>query len=277
MQQLGGRVPGEEHASAVQARDRHEVELQLGDDPEVALAAAQRPEQLGVADGVDPPDRAVGGDDLGAAHVVGGEPVAAGHRAEPAAEGVADHADLARRPAQRGQAVRRGGLDHLRPPRARPDAGGAGHRVDRHRRQAPGGDEHTAGQVGDQPVPGGPDGHRVSPLGGPADGGGDVVGARGAHDHRGAGVCVVLKPATSAATRGSSPARTGPATRICGWTSEGEEMVIGGLRGYGERSGVGRRGGTTMGGRSCASLEPAPGRLGTGSGPPASCTRPGRW
>jgi hypothetical protein len=59
VQQLGGGVPGEEHASAVQARDRHEVELQLGDDPEVALAAAQRPEQLGVADRVDPPDRAV--------------------------------------------------------------------------------------------------------------------------------------------------------------------------------------------------------------------------
>jgi hypothetical protein len=31
----------------VQARHRHQVELQLGDDAEVALAAAQRPEQLG--------------------------------------------------------------------------------------------------------------------------------------------------------------------------------------------------------------------------------------
>ena len=45
-------------------REREEVELDRRDDAEVAAAAAQRPEEVGLVVGVDAAERAVGGDEL---------------------------------------------------------------------------------------------------------------------------------------------------------------------------------------------------------------------
>ena len=47
-----------------------QAELQPCHDPEVAAAAADRPEQVGFVVGVDLPDPAVGGDHLGREQVV---------------------------------------------------------------------------------------------------------------------------------------------------------------------------------------------------------------
>ena len=55
-------VPG--HHARVGLGDRQQLELELGDDAEVAAAAAQRPEQVGLALGVDLDDLAVGGHEL---------------------------------------------------------------------------------------------------------------------------------------------------------------------------------------------------------------------
>ena len=89
VQHRGGVVAREEDRAAVERRDRDEVERHLGDDPEAALAAAHRPEQVDVvgvgALGEHLADGAVGGDDREPGDVVGGEAVAArtagrGHR-----------------------------------------------------------------------------------------------------------------------------------------------------------------------------------------------------
>ena len=74
------------------------------DGAEVAAAAAQRPEQLGVlvAGGAD--QLPVGGDELDGEEAVAGEAVAAAEPAEAAAERVADDADVGRGAGQRGEA-----------------------------------------------------------------------------------------------------------------------------------------------------------------------------
>ena len=58
--------------------DLVQAELELGDDPEVAAAAAQRPEQVGVLVVARPGDPAVGGDDLRGDEVVDAQPGLAG-------------------------------------------------------------------------------------------------------------------------------------------------------------------------------------------------------
>jgi Insertion element 4 transposase N-terminal len=65
----------------------------------------------------------------GRGDAAGGQPVAAGQPAEPAAQGVAGHADARRAPGQPGQAVPGRRDDHVLPHRAGPGAGGAGSRV----------------------------------------------------------------------------------------------------------------------------------------------------
>jgi hypothetical protein len=59
--------------------------VEARDDADVPAAAADRPEQLGLAVGVDLEHAAVGGDDLGAEEVVDREPVLADQVAHPAA------------------------------------------------------------------------------------------------------------------------------------------------------------------------------------------------
>ena len=83
--------------------DRVERELEAGHGAEAPTAAAQRPEQLGLALAVDHPHAPVGRDDLDRQHAVGGQAVAAPEPAQPAAERVADHADVRRGARERGE------------------------------------------------------------------------------------------------------------------------------------------------------------------------------
>ncbi|HSK57986.1 MAG TPA: hypothetical protein VK935_02925, partial [Actinomycetospora sp.] len=128
--------------------------------PTLPPAAAQRPEQVGVVLGGDDPQLAVGGDDVEAAHVVGGPPVAPPQHPEPAAERVGDGADRRRGPRQRGQPERRGLVEHHGPHRAGPDPRRAVGRVDAHRRRPPGGQQQDVVGGDRDAVPGGlhPDG-----------------------------------------------------------------------------------------------------------------------
>src|SRR6185312_10295262 len=93
------------------------------DHAEIAAASAQSPEQWAVGHRSKAP---VGGHDVEAADVVGGEPVAAGHEPEAAAERVADRAHARGAAGQRGEAVWRGRLDHPLPGGPGLDIGGAG-------------------------------------------------------------------------------------------------------------------------------------------------------
>ena len=68
------------------AGDRVQPELELGHDAEVAAAAAQAPEQLGLAGIVDADPLARGRDQLERLHVVARQPVLAGEPAHAAAE-----------------------------------------------------------------------------------------------------------------------------------------------------------------------------------------------
>jgi hypothetical protein len=88
-----------------------QAELELGDHAEVAAAAADRPEQVGILVRRGPLDPPVGGDQLGRGEVVDGQPGLAGQPAhataqrQPADTGVTDRAG------GHGQAVRlRGGV-----------------------------------------------------------------------------------------------------------------------------------------------------------------------
>ena len=74
-----------------------------GHDAEVAAAAAQGPEQLGLVLGVGADEAALGGDELDRGHGVRLHAVLAGEPADAAAERVADDADVRRGAVQRGQ------------------------------------------------------------------------------------------------------------------------------------------------------------------------------
>ena len=181
VQERRGVVAGEEDAAAEQRGHRDQLELQRGDDAEVALAAADGPEQLGLGVGADPAQPAVGGDDLDGGHVVGREAVLATQRAHAPTERVADDPDVGRRPAQPRQPELGGGLHHADPPDAGLDAGDAALGVDVHPLHAAGGDHQRAGGVADGAVTGGLDGDPQVVRDRPGDGGGDVGRAGGAH------------------------------------------------------------------------------------------------
>ena len=83
--------------------DRLELELERGDDAEVAAATAQPPEQLGVAVGARAHEPAVGGDDVGAHEVVAGQALLAHEPADAAAEGEARDAGRRDEPAGGGE------------------------------------------------------------------------------------------------------------------------------------------------------------------------------
>src|SRR3954449_427739 len=67
--------------------ERVELELEGGGDAEVAPAAVQRPEEVGVLVAAGPDGDAVGGDELDGAEVVAGQAVLALQPARAAAEG----------------------------------------------------------------------------------------------------------------------------------------------------------------------------------------------
>ncbi len=123
-------VPGE-HAR-VDHLERQQRDLERGHDAERAAAAAQGPEELGVALGVGADDLAVRGHELGGEQVVALQPVAAGQPAHAAAQRVAGDADVGGGAVQRGEAMRAGGLDDVLPEGARADAGDALLRIDGH-------------------------------------------------------------------------------------------------------------------------------------------------
>jgi hypothetical protein len=112
---LLGVLPVPDQHSGVRGLDRVEPELHRGDDPEVATAAPDRPEQVGLVLGVGAHQPAVGGDQLDRSDAVGGHAEGPGVPPDAAAEGVADDADVGGGAVQRGQAERRHGLDHVDP------------------------------------------------------------------------------------------------------------------------------------------------------------------
>jgi len=138
----------EPQRAPVEAGLLHQIELDRGDDAQRALAAAQPEEQVGVLGGGRPAKFAVAGDDLDRPDPVGGQAVGAGHRAETAAGGVADDADVGDGAGQRRQAVRRGRLDNAQPLDAGADPGPA-LGVDDAFVEAGGADQQLADQRGD--------------------------------------------------------------------------------------------------------------------------------
>src|SRR5690606_29734079 len=100
------------------------------DDADVAAAAAQRPEQVGVRVGAGFDQATVGGDDVGFDQVVEREAEAAREVAEAAAEGEPGHAGGRDDAGGRGQAEGMRGVVDVAPERATADARGAGLRVD---------------------------------------------------------------------------------------------------------------------------------------------------
>ena len=121
-QDLGGPLEAEEQRARVQLAHGHDRELERGHDPEVPAAAAQRPEQLGLVLGVGAHEVAVGGDELDRGHRVGLQAVLAGQPADPAAERVADDADVRRGAVQAREPELRQPRRHVLPARRRADA-----------------------------------------------------------------------------------------------------------------------------------------------------------
>ena len=107
VQHLGGALEREEHRSGVELVDRVDGELDRGHDAEVAAAAAQRPEQVGVVLGVGAHERPVGGHELERGHGVRLQAVLAREPAHAAAERVAGDPDVRRGAVQPGEPVGR--------------------------------------------------------------------------------------------------------------------------------------------------------------------------
>jgi hypothetical protein len=151
-----------------------EAHLERGRDAEVAAAAAQRPEEVGVLVGARGDDRAVGRDDLGPEQAVGREAMLAREPPHTAAERVAGDADGRRRAGEGREAARRGRSDDGAPLRARADARDPPIRVDedrRHRRRV---HDDPAIERHERPVARGLNGKREVVLAGDEDGAADV-------------------------------------------------------------------------------------------------------
>jgi hypothetical protein len=119
---LGGAVEAEQQHAAVDLAHRDQLELDRDDRGEAPATAAQRPEELGVLVAAGAHEPAVGGDDLGGEQPVAGEAVAAAEPAQPAAERVADDADVGRGARERGQPGLGRGPRDVHPLRAGLDA-----------------------------------------------------------------------------------------------------------------------------------------------------------
>src|SRR5215217_3097945 len=88
VQDLGGALPQEEQHPRVDLGEREQLDLQRGDQPEVAAAAAQGPEQVRVVLVIDTAQPAVRGHELDGDDAVGREAVPAAVPADAAAEHV---------------------------------------------------------------------------------------------------------------------------------------------------------------------------------------------
>lgn len=114
--------------------------------------------------------------------MVGGVPELPGQDAQPAAQRVGDGAHPGGGAVQRGEPVRCRRLDHLPPGGARPDGGGAAHRVDPYGVHPGGTDQDPALDGARQAVPGGVDGDPEPARGGACHGVTYVIGPGGLDD-----------------------------------------------------------------------------------------------
>ena len=185
-QQVAGLVELEEHRPAVDVLDRAHPELERRDDPEVAAAAADGPEEVGVLLVARDVEAAVGGHHVRGEEVVAGQAEAPGEVADAAAQ--RQPAD----PGGRDDAARGGQTErisrgvHVAPGGAALDAGGLGQRVHP--------DAAHGGEVDDQRVVRRAESrHAVRPspyrdcqvvLGREPHGSHHVTGVGRAHDHR---------------------------------------------------------------------------------------------
>ena len=93
-------APNESSTETASRPDRVQAKLELGDDAEVATAAAQPPEQIRTLLGADVEHVALGGHEFVGEDVVAGQPVAAGQPTHAATEG--ETADASVRDVARG-------------------------------------------------------------------------------------------------------------------------------------------------------------------------------
>ena len=164
--------------------DRMQVVLEGGGDAEVAAAAAQPPEKLGLAARVDADPVRVGGDEVDGAQVVDGEPVPAHEVSDPAAERQPADPDAADGAARGGQPVPLRGEVQFRPDHAARRPGDARSRVDGHRLHVReiDHDAAVAHRMAEDRVPAAADGDRQLALAREPQRRLDVVGARAARD-----------------------------------------------------------------------------------------------
>ena len=186
-----GRGRQDEDAAG-ELRDVVQLEAQPRDDAEVAAAAADRPEQVGVPLGVDLQHPAVGGHDLGRQELVDRHPVLADEEADAAAERDAADADRAGVAEAGGEPVRAGGGGVLARGQAAAGPGGAAREVDVELAQAANveHDAAVARGVAGGAVAAAADGQLGAAVTGERDDAGHVGRVGGAGDQRGAPVDV---------------------------------------------------------------------------------------
>ncbi len=139
-QRLGPVAPGLKHLTGPLDRPEHragvqfwllvERDLERGHDAEVAAAAANGPEQVGLVLAVGADEPPVGGDELDGRDAVGRQTAAAREPAHAAAERVAGDADVRRGAVEDDEALLGRRLDDVGPDRARLNVGAATGRVD---------------------------------------------------------------------------------------------------------------------------------------------------
>ena len=182
------RVPHRPHDRARQhgRAEGHEVELELGDDPEVAAAATEAPEEVRVLVGGRLHELAVCGDDVDPAQLVDRQAVLAHDPADPAAERQARDARVRDDPRRRGQAERLRLAVELAEQDARLHARGARLRVDTHALQQAEVDDERIVRDGQarEAVPAAPNGDRQPVLAAEPHRRDHVRHARAARDQR---------------------------------------------------------------------------------------------
>jgi hypothetical protein len=182
---LRGRV--EHHAGLHDRADRVKTILERRDQPEVAAATAEPPEEVGVLLSAGAKAVAVGGDHIGRQDVVGGQSVAAHQPAEPSAERETRDAGMSDDPAGRGEPEGLSLAVELAPEKSRLRARRSRRRIDPqalHRREIdhePAVTHRGAGDV----VAAGSHGHEQIALACETDSGPDVGGAGAARDEPG--------------------------------------------------------------------------------------------
>ena len=188
VQHLARALVREEQNAGVDLADRVQVELERGHDAEVAAAAAQRPEELGLVRGIDAAQLAVGGDELDRRDAVRGEAVLAAVPAEAAAERVADDADVRGGAVQRGDAEVGRARHDLLPLGAGAHAGGEALGVELDALELVGPQQDGVAEIAERRrvVAGALRGDLEAGLGRVAHDGGDVVGVQRRRDHGGA-------------------------------------------------------------------------------------------